>query len=231
MTTTLDNDFITIEAQVERDFEPDMFRLEIVFEGNGDERRDCVDSFNSYFEKVCTALTETGISAQEIKSGSFIVSTHYDWLYEKVERDYDCYRRRERIADGFEYRGECSVEHEADFDLLANIWNALQELDAGFTFEITYKLEKPDECEKELLRSAVAEARNRAETLAVAAGSGLGRVSAIHYRFNHASGNYPEGAICKPCVDDCCGAGPSAPEFNPESITVYCDVTIAWALE
>ena len=227
----LEERVIVIEASVEKDYDPDMFRLQVDFEGERDDRAACVDSYNTDFAKVKAALVDAGIPADEIRNSSFSVSVHYDWLYEKTDRGYEQYRRTERIVDGYEYKGECSVERKVDFGLLADIWNALQELDGDFTFDISYRLEKPDECEKQLLRAAVAEARDRAETLADAAGSKLGKVGAIHYRFNHASSNYADGAVCEPCVSYCEAAEPSAPEFNPETIGVYCNVTVAWSLE
>ena len=231
MLVDTENSAITIEAEVQKDFEPDMFRLSVVFEGEKSERQECIESYNEDYSKVQSALVEAGILADEIKSSSFSVSVHHDWLYEKVDDARGYYRRRDRIVDGCEYQGACSVEREADFTLLAAIWNALQQLDGDFSFGIAYSLKRPDECEKELLRSAVSEARDRAEALADAAGSKLGNVKRIHYRFSRASSSYADGGGCEPMGDYCDAAEPGVPEFNPEPISVYCSVTLAWALE
>lgn len=233
MAAGMKNGLITIEAAASKDYEPDRFRLQVDFEGDQDSRTECVEAYNSDCAKVKALLVEAGIPADEIRNGRFSVAVHYERLYEKVVLDNgrEYYKYAKSVADGYEYFGDCSVESKVDFGLLASIWNGLQGLKGDFSFDITYMLERPDECEKELLRAAVAEARDRAETLADAAGSKLGRIDAIHYRFNNASKNRLDQHSCS--LPDCLydPAMPDIPDFNPEAINVRCDVTVAWVLE
>ena len=233
MKTSATEKIIVIEAQVERDYEPDMFRLTIRFSGMRDDKAACVQTYNADCSKVQAALVEAGIPADAIKNSDFAVTIHYEWLYKKDEAFPEYYRRIKRIAEGYEYQATCSVEHKMDSSLLNNIWNALKNLEGDFSFDISYELEHPDECEKELLRAAVAEARCRAEVLANASDAKLGEVASIHYRFNRASNNYPTSSrmLKAESAFDSLDEELEAPTFNPESIGVYCSVSISWMLE
>ena len=224
---------IVIDALSEREFEPDLFTLAIGFHGEHSEKKSCIEAYNADFAKVKTALENAGIQPDEIKNSEFRVTTHYDWLYEKADDRHDYYRRVSRLVNGYEYNGDCTVEHEVDPDLLKRIWAALQEIEGDFSVGIDYRLARPDECEKTILREAVAEARARAETLASAAGTKLGDVVTINHRFDNASSFGASGLkrATRLAPDGDFGSPPCAPEFNPRALEVSCSVSVAWALE
>lgn len=218
---------ITIDARVAKECKSDLFRVSIYFEGDDSEKEECVRAFNEDQARVLSALEEAGIPADRIKSASFNVTRHYDWYYEKCsDHPKNYHRRTERFISGHEYSGDCSFEHEFDHGMLAAVWDVLQRTEGSFSFDITYSLEHPDACERELLQSAVVEARSRANTLTAAAGAELGEVASISHAFRHASSDFSEsvklsaGAI----ADD----GPCAPDLNPESMPVRCEVSISW---
>lgn len=221
---------ITITALVEKDFEPDIFRVEIIFEGEQDDKSECVAAYNADRKRVLAALGEAGVASDEVRTGAFRVSAHYEWYYEKATgAPYERYRRTERYVDGCEYSGDCHFERGMDLELLGSVWNALQNTEGDFTFEVTYDLEHPDECERELLRAAVAEARSRAELLADAAGAKLGGIASMKHGFRHAASSYSQPIMLYAAED--CGyddEGSSAPALNPETILVSCEVSASW---
>lgn len=61
------------------------------------------------------------------------------------------YRRKDRVVDGYEYRGACSVERKVDFALLADIWNALYQIDGDFSFSSERLVQALDEHAQVLL--------------------------------------------------------------------------------
>ena len=228
---------ITIDARAKGDFEPDKFRILVSFAGHEDDRAKCVTTYNENHRRVRNALMAAGIPADQIKTSAFRVTRRYDWLYEKVsDSPHERYKRAERFVDGYEYHGDCSVEGEMDSALLALVWGLLQELDGGFSFDIGYTLDQPDACERELLRTAVADAYARACVLAEATGANLGAATSVHHRFMHAAIGYSKnkaalalGSFDEP-LSEFAGGGSEAPDFNPEPIEIACEVTISWAI-
>ena len=226
------NSSILIDAEVEREFDPDIFVLTVHFYGECDDRKACVEAYNEDLANVTEALVGAGIQKDAIKNSEFRTEVHFEWIYEKVDNDRDYYRRVDRDVKGYEYRGDCTVSHAVDSDLLKRIFHSLQELDGGFSFTVNFDLERPGECEEELLKEAVRTAQSRAETLVSAAGAELGMVKSIHHRFDNAS--------LARCADVACDSSSvggdawamplSTPDFNPETIEVRCSISISWAI-
>lgn len=232
---------ITIDAAAQGDFKPDLFELEVTFEAEYETREECIESYNKDYALVKEALIKLGMPEEAITTGPFIVRAHYEWIYEKVEEPYargrrEEYRRVRKEISGYEYEGSLSVERPMDLQLVGAIWSTLYEIEGDFGFEFEFKLEHPEIHERELLEQAVAEARERAEVLASAAGVTLGVVEAIHheYRYARRSGSrieYREHEVmyCASAVYD--EDIDATPDINPEEITVSCSVTLRWALE
>ena len=224
---------VLIDAEAEKEFDPDIFVLTVDFYGECDDRKSCVEAYNEDLADVTDALVKSGIQREAIKNSEFKIDMHAEWLYEKVDDGRDYYRRAERIVKGYEYRGDCTVTHAVDNDLLKRIFHSLQEIDGGFSFNVSFDLERPDEYEKALLKEAVEAARSRAEVLVKAAGAKLGPVETIRHRFDNASIVCASAATYAPSgIGDYEWAMPlSAPDFNPETIDISCSVSISWAIE
>lgn len=232
---------ITIDAAAQGDFKPDLFELEVTFEAEYETREECIDSYNKDYALVKEALIKLGMPEEAIATGPFIVRVHYEWIYEKVEESYargrrEEYRRARAEISGYEYEGSLSVEHPMDLQLVGTIWSTLYDIEGDFGFEFEFKLEHPEIHERELLEQAVAEARERAEVLASAAGVTLGVVEAIHheYRYARRSGmriDYRvEELVCNSSASYGDRIG-SAPDINPEELAVSCSVTLRWSLK
>ena len=100
----------------------------------------------------------------------------------------------------------------------------------------TYNEDYPEIHERKLLEQAVAEARQRTEALANASGVKLGTVEAIMHEYRYASRSgviqeFHESLFTLDTADKIGSVPNSAPEFNPETISVSCSVSLRWGLE
>ena len=182
-----------------------------------------------------------GVPEDAITTGPFSVTTHYEWIYEKIEESYsrrhrEEYRRVRREVDGYECEGSISVELPMDQGLVREIWSALNDIEGDFGFNFEHQLEHPEVHERALLEQAVAEARERAEVLAVASGVKLGQVEAIKHEYRYARRpgidiNFSKSEMVFEMPGSIGSGGPDdMPALNPENIPLSCSVTLRWGL-
>lgn len=225
----LEPSLIKISATARASKEPDQVELDISFYGECEEKEECIAQYNKDVATVLTALERVGFEKGSIKQSGFKVYPHKENVYEKVGDDEDDYYYRTETVKGYEYESHATVLMDADENLYGNAWLALLETDGSFSFQFGFKLKDEASVEKELLASAVEQARSRAEILARAAGAKLGRIASIEHTVRNSFDGYADHYLC--CEDSYMSA-PSRkdmiPDFNPDDITVYCSIDAAW---
>lgn len=224
---------VKIESTIFQELEPDQITLAIEFSDELDTKEECLTQYNQDLEAVLKALESAGISRQEVAQSRFSLCPNKETAYKKVDGKKDEYYRAYEFVDGCEYSGESTVILDADQETFAKVWLALFETEGAFTFQVSYGLKDRAAAEAQLLNSAVDQARARAQILALAAGASLGSIHTLKHDFSSGTGlswNYNDNGLCyrESCAMDLSLS--KVPEFNPEKITVSCDVSCSWEL-
>lgn len=160
-------------------------------------------------------LAKVGVAQEEVKVSSVSISSYRKKRYQR-----------------FDYNGRLAFDipcTEEDFDAVWSVFTHLRSDAASPYFR--YDLKDYEGARDRLVSRTVEMGRQRAETLAHAVGCELGPITSIsntldadeNYRIGYdgmaAGGGAPGGA-----------GGDDSPVFNPESITVSCEVTLVYEL-
>lgn len=99
---------INIGIEIEKDFPIDTIHVAINLEGRKDTKEECTSEYNRLLEAIKDSLEDAGIPRDEIKNGSYRVSTHTERLYVKDE-DGDYYVAASELR-GYEYSASMTLE-------------------------------------------------------------------------------------------------------------------------
>lgn len=218
---------INIGIEIEKDFPIDTIHVAINLEGRKDTKEECTSEYNRLLEAIKDSLEDAGIPRDEIKNGSYRVSTHTERLYVKDE-DGDYYVAASELR-GYEYSASMTLERPYSDDEAKRIWIALVECGDDVEFYIRFNLADEDAARSTLLAEAVAEGHKRADVLAAAAGASLAGKHTITYEYGR-GGGYRYDALCAPSGPSS-NPGFSTPDFNPADETIKCRVDMQWRLE
>ncbi len=177
---------------------------------------DAVQQLNALTERFSAQLQMIGFKKEEIKTVFFTVDRDVEWENGK------------KIDRGFVARQNVSVEFEQSKEKIGTIVGSFwqQTDDVRFSFSFVLSEKKKKSVRDELLRRAVDDARERAETLASASGQKLGSIRSIVY------GKVPERS---PAYKGFAGATnairmESAAGFEVKEMELDDEVTIVWEL-
>ena len=224
---------VKIDSTIFQELEPDQITLTIEFSDELDTKEECLTQYNQDLAAVLKALETAGISRQEVTQSRFSLYPNKETAYKKVDGKSDEYYRAYEYVDGCEYSGESTVVLDADPEVFSKAWVALFDTEGAFTFQVSYGLKDRAAAEAQLLNSAVDQARARAQVLALAAGASLGPIHTLKHDFSSGTGlswNHNDNGLRyrESCAMDLSSS--KVPEFNPEKITVSCDVFCSWEL-
>ncbi len=166
------------------------------------------------------ALSGAGFEKDEIKTASFNVNTEYnhehtpDGRYERRFKGYTCVHR-------------LTISFDFDMERLSAVIAAISGCSCMPEFSLTFGVKDEESFKAEMLRSAAANARASAETLAAASGVTLGELVSVNYSWGsiaiesktefvmmRAAGSTADGAI----------------DITPEDIRKTDSATFVWEI-
>lgn len=176
---------------------------------------------------VKDALIRAGLSKDLLKTTNFDINTHY----ESYRDEKGIYKSR---FDGYQYRQSLRFKFPIDNKTLGKVLYQLGQLDVNPEFNIYYSIEDAESIKNELLGSAIADAKKKAEVIANASGVALEEILDINYSWvdvefrTRSYGLHNEVMMCK-----------SAPNVNgvydidiePEDINKTDNVTITFKIK
>ncbi len=174
------------------------------------------------------ALTAAGFDAAEFQTAGFHVNTEY----ESVCDERGNYRS---VFSGYNCSYDQLLRFSFDAARLGDALGAVAESRAQPELQVRFTVREPEKLEAELLRSAAASARARAEILAEASGKKLGELQRIDYdvtRLNFYSDTGMEMADCMPQMS-VSGAGMAKRSFaalRPQDVELQDTAVFVWEL-
>ena len=165
------------------------------------------------------ALLPLGFAAEDLKTVSFQVNTHY-------ENQEDERGRWQQVFVGYLCTQECRIRFDLDTGFLASVVSALAGCSAHPDFHIRFTVKDPEVVKAALLRDAAENARQKAEILCDAAGVGLGELRHVNYSWNGANLYSASNVMLEEAPAMAKRA--VALDFQPEDVRAEDSVTFIW---
>lgn len=151
---------------------PDLAVTQLTVLRNAATAAEAMSAANEAVDAVTKAMTEFGIEKRDLQTAGFQVSPQYQY-----DNRSDGQQQPPKLV-GYEVRNTLSVKVR-DLAKLGEVLDRAVKLGVNEGGSISFEIDDPSDASKEARRLAVADARERAETLATASGLKLGRVVLI----------------------------------------------------
>ncbi len=156
---------------------PDMTRVTMTLEGVYPEYEETLQKSAQDTECLKEVLGKLGFAKSDLKTLSFNVDT-------KQENYRDKHNEWKQRFVGYEFHHIMKLEFDSDNALLGKVLFALANAPVRPEFRLSYTVKDKEKAKNELLGKAVADAKEKAEVLAQAAGVTLNSLINIDYSWN-----------------------------------------------
>ncbi len=215
---------ITVKGVGSVSAKPDYIVLSFSIEGKDKDYEKAMERAARKLDLLEAAAERVGFEKGALKTVSFSVNTQYEnvkdaeGIFQRVFAGYDCV-----------YRMKLSFDH--DGKRLAAVLTAIADSGADPELNISFTVKDPAKVSEELLESASANARKKAEALCRASGVELGQLVSIDYdwgKLNIVSPTrYELGDSIMPLMAKSC----RSPEIEPDDIDLHDTATFVWKIE
>lgn len=172
-------------------------------------------------EALQEAVREAGFAGRDLKTTAFTVNTSYDNYYDR-DGNY-----REKFT-GYLCAQELKLEFAYDLDLLAKVLAAIARAPVNPQLQLRFTVKDKAAVQEKLLSAAAENARQKAKTLAAAAGVALGSLLRIDYNWNEVRLYSPTNVTL---AEKLPAQAESVPEIEPDELTVSDTVTFVWEIK
>ncbi len=202
---------------------PDYVVLSMALETKDMDYGRAMDGAARHLEALDGALTGAGFEKDDLKTTNFNVSTSYINVKNRAG-DF------ERKFDGYVVRQSLKLAFDFDMGRLAETLSAVTGCLSNPDLSISFTVKDPTAINEEMLRSAAANAREKAQVLCEAAGVKLGELTAIDYNW----GELDVVSNTRYAVAEDCLAAPmmavKSMNIQPDDIDVSDTATFVWAI-
>lgn len=205
---------INISGKASLKVHPDQIELEITLQDVAKEYRQAVEKSAVQTNKLKKAIVGCGFKETDLKTTGFRVNAEYSQ------------KNNKSVLTGYRFVHETNLIFKLDNDRLDAVINALSQSGVAATFSINYTLHNPDQAKDQLLTQAVADAHQKAEVLAKAAGVKLGEISRIDY--DVAEHDMMRSPFARMNLMET--ASFSSKAIEPEDIELSDNVTMTWLI-
>ena len=216
---------ITVKGIGKASAVPDLVVLSIGLESRDMDYGEAMNAASENIDRLNAALEQTGFEKKAVKTTSFHVHTDYDYRSREDGSD-------KRVFAGYVVSHRLKVEFDLDSKRLAKVLAAVSSCLANPQVSISFTVKDTASINEEMLRSATANAKRKAEILCEASGMELGALLSIDY-------NWGELNVCSntryEMTEDCLAA-PMMPrgegiDMEPDDIDVSDTATFVWEIQ
>ncbi len=207
ISTDGNSEGIHVSGQASVSAAPDIALAQLGVQTFAADLEEAMAANNARMQTVIAALKAQGIADADIQTANFSVSPQYD--FEKETRDIVGYWVDNRVSVTFRRLPQLGAALQAALDAGANT-----------VYDLRFTIEDSDALLREARALAVADARQRAQTLADAAGVKLGKALDIR----ESSNSYP--IYARGAFDEAAGAAVPV-ESGQVDLTIYVEVLFA----
>ncbi len=198
---------------------PDLISLDIDLKAKAYEYSNALNKAGLYLEDLRDCLASEGFTREDLRTRDFSV----DRLSKNIRKNGDW----ESIFDGYEISNKIRLEFPMDTERLGRVIYKLGLSKGRPNFSIYFGIQDPQTMEDEILRTAIEDARHRAEVIAQASGVSLVNIDSIDHSYSRmelkTQVNY-DSAFTRSLSD-------SFLDIEADDISSSDDITIYWEIE
>lgn len=215
---------ITVKGMGNAKTSPDYIVISMSLEAQNNDYDETMELAAKQIDYLNASLEEIGFEKEAVKTTNFNVRTDYDNVKDK-NGNY------KRVFNGYVCSHNLKVEFDFDTKRLAQTLSAISKCLAKPEMTIRFTVKDPSAINKELLKSATINAKEKAEILCEASNVGLGSLLSIDYNwgelniYSHTDYSLAEDCMAMPM------AKMSEIEIEPDDIDVSDTATFVWEIK
>ena len=159
---------------------PDFVIINLTIEEVNKKYEKAVDEANKRINDLVSALSKIGFKPEDIKTVDYRVASNVEYKTNKKGV-------REYIKNGFRCSNRLKLSFDFDGEKLSKTVEKISDCVAEPKVNITFSVKDEEAVKDELLKSAGANAKRRAEILCESAGGKLGNLITVNYNWNDVS--------------------------------------------
>lgn len=204
---------------------PDSVVLSMGLESCDMDYEKAMNKASESIENLNAALEQVGFEKESVKTTNFNVRTDYEYRRKKDGVD-------ERVFNGYVVNHQLKVVFDFDSERLAKALSAVGTCLAHPQLSISFTVKDTAAISEEMLRSATANAKRKAEILCDASGMELGTLLSIDYNwgemnvYSKTRYNMEEDCMAAPMM-----AKGAAIDIEPDDINVSDTATFVWEIK
>jgi uncharacterized protein YggE len=223
MGDMIDNREIVVKGIGHMSVPPDLIAISMRLEVVKLEYNDAMHHATRLLSSLREALVLAGYNESDLKTTDFNISSEYE-DYQDSEDNW-----REKFV-GFSCVHDLRLEFDLDIEKLGETLSAITNCMANPKLTILFSVKDSNVVSQQLLKSAVENAKQKAEILATAAGVSLGVIKHIDYNWNdiHLYSKTSLQMVRAKGRRDV--AEPMSISLNPQDIEASDSVTVIWQI-
>ncbi|MCK5782012.1 MAG: SIMPL domain-containing protein [Flavobacteriales bacterium] len=210
---------LAVSGSGEVSVKPDIANINFNLSSTNLDFKKAIDELNTKVNSLSKALKKVGIPKDEIYSSNYNINKEYEHNYQT----------REKKFIGYKVSHSISVQTSSDTKSVNKVFEAIISSLNDVELTLSFGVKDSEKYKGEMLEKAIADAKQKAEIMAAAAGVKLTEIVKINYQNTpiHFSGNYNEIRLNKSAIS----AAPAMVEdFNPKDIKRSTNVNIVWRI-
>lgn len=210
---------LTVKGTGQASLPPDTIQLDVYLESRADQYDETIELAGTRLEELRTCLAVVGFSKSDLVTTNFSIDTDYESI-KNENGDYI------RVFKGYVVRNYLKLSFPLDTDRLAQILEHLSSCEANPEVSIHFLLKDDAKLKELLLQDAVADATNKANILAQAAGVRLDDVLSITYDWMDVQ--YKNRDLM---LTEAVAYSASAINIEPDVVSASDSVTMIWEIK
>lgn len=174
----------------------------------------CIRKLNESVETLRKDLEAVDIKRNELKTSQFNINADYDWNNGK------------RTFKGYRASHNLRLELPFSQDVLNKVLNAIARSRSDCELSLAFEVAQSDELKRKAIETAVANARQNAETIASAANVTLGKIIAVDYGQIKVEIRQQKFSAAMRSTQ----FGVAEADIEPEDVKVEDNVTVTWEI-
>ncbi len=216
---------ITVKGTGKVSARPDYVTLSMLLESLDQSYDKAMELATKQIGELTDALAGTGFAKEALKTTNFDVRTDYN--NEKDERG-----NWKKIFNGYAVSHNLKLDFDFDMDRLSKALAAIANCAAHPQLSVAFTIKDPAAVKAEMLRSAAANAKEKAEILCAASGVKLGELVNIDYNWSeiniHSNTRY---MLADECLRGAAPMNAKSIDIEPEDINLNDCATFVWELK
>lgn len=215
---------ITVKGMGRVSAAPDYVVISMSLQAEDKDYEETMELAAKKIEYLNASLEEIGFEKKAVKTTDFNVHTNYESVKDR-DGNY------KSVFSGYVCSHRLKVEFDFDTKRLAQTLYAISKCLAQPELSISFTVKDPSAVNRELLRSATANAREKAEILCEASNVQLGSLLSIDYNWGELNiVSHTNFALEERCMSMKC-SGLADMDIEPDDIDVNDTATFVWEIE